>query len=678
MKNVLDLDDYLNDDDEKKFKPKKKILPKSSLVNLDLIRNEEAGIGRLRVKEVKVKKLEDDESIVAANVALNRHANAKMNKYLKKAPQHKILEKQKELLKEELRIYGKAKNMEFVEKTRQLIRELEVEKQKFIKFFKKDNITKEAKLETEEKLKSSEKLKELKLKVKELKKEYADNNPNALLRQLKELKEAMDSKASFTDSGDLQDIDSIYDEDFDDEIDEDSDSIENQYLTISQKIANILDTSVADVIQMKFGPLLIELKKYCPDTTVIKDEISLTQMEASAEMKRLKGGNDITDIIFEIFDFSKDEEEPKELLAASNIRYVSAIAYRQCSSMNKMQYFDDCCSAGLLGLSLAINKWYDIQKINDSALSFEGFAYSYIVNAIKKELYYWSSNNGMISPSVLASIDTRRKKSIEMWLKINPDFKNVPKDMLEDMLEGVLEEKPAGAIGEGALSALIGGDESIESDVWANSGTAGKEDSFIDAKIQYEEILKGIGALFNLFETKTDKETGVKIITNRKIFDKYDLKLFMMTFEMEFKQEATKGGTHSDFTQKDIANVLMKMYAKDGRPDVTLGQSSISTRYKTIINKLALIMEDNPSIKLGFQYYIAWLEANRENVQLLSNFREEIGTKIERDKLSQFYKDNQKVKNIKLTDGSTLASKYQVLGDNAFDSDIADYVKMKF
>ena len=127
------------------------------------------------------------------------------------------------------------------------------------------------------------------------------------------------------------------------------------------------------------------------------------------------------------FDFSKDEEEPKELLAASNIKYVSAIAYRQCSSMNKMQYFDDCCSAGLLGLSLAINKWYEIQKLQDASLSFEGFAYNYIVNAIKKELYYWSTNHGMISPSVLASIDTRRRKTIEMWLKINPDFKNVPK-----------------------------------------------------------------------------------------------------------------------------------------------------------------------------------------------------------------------------------------------------------
>ena len=298
MKNVIDLDDYLNDDEDEKTIGKRP--GKKEAVNPDLIRNEQAGIGRIRVKDIKVKSLEDDESISSPNIALNRHANEKMNKYLKRAPQYKILEKQKELLKEEIGLYKKAGNFEFLEKAKSLLKELEVEKQKFIKFFKRDNVSKEDKIMTEDKVKSSVKLKELKQKVKELKKEYSNNNPNSLLRRLKELKEAIDAKTTFSDSGELEDIDSIYDE----EIDEQSltsGSIVTEYNEICERIANIIDVSVNEVMEMKFGPLLIELKKYCPDTTPLKDEIQLVQMEASAELKKIKGGNDITDVIFEIF-----------------------------------------------------------------------------------------------------------------------------------------------------------------------------------------------------------------------------------------------------------------------------------------------------------------------------------------------------------------------------------------
>jgi len=691
MQNVTDLDDFLDNMDDEKPLRKGKAKPKAKDANPGVVRNEIAGIGAIRQKEIKVKGLEDGNNIVPVNVALNRHAAEKMNRYLKKSTQYKTLDKQIELLKAEMLTYGKAKNYEFVEKTKQLIKDLQQQKTQFLKYFKGDNYKAEN-AESEEKIKNSPRLKELKTKLDSLKLQYTNTNPNSLMRQLKALKDAMDAKTSFEDEiedDDVNDIDSIYGEDSDEKINGSGD-IEQEYIEICSKIATILDDSVASVMEMKLGPLSVLLKKYCPSTEPVKKEIDLTKAEIAAERKKIKGGNDITDVIFDIFDFSKDESEPKELLAAANIKYVSAIAYKQCSKLNKMMFFDDACSAGLLGLSKAINRWYEGQKLVDCPFSFEGFAYTDIVMAIKKDLYVWTSG-GKVSPDVLATIDHRRKKSIEMWLKINPDFKNVPQDMLEHMLEGLIEEKPVPVFNESDISTMIGGDDTVESDVWANSGSSNGEDSIVDAKFQHEEILKGIGALFNLFKTETDKETGVRTITDQKIFTKYDLKLFMMKFEMEFKHNAPDGD--SRFRLEEIATVLRQMYKNDGivpkgGPE-GLNESSISTRYKVILEKIKTIMEENPLIKKGFQYYLLWCEQNRDTMQLLSNYREEVGTAKELKIISDFHKkanDNAKDKaakekaeailSKKLNNGLTLNDVYQKTDSNPFDDQIAQVVKI--
>ena len=550
-------------------------------------------------------------------------------------------------------------------------------KTEFIKLFKQKDYKKE-RTEVEVKIKNSDYLKDLKKKREELEAIYKSKNAYSLLVKMKQYRELLENhdliKSTLDDDYDndeVVDIESLLDSDINSD-DSDDRTLLQEYNNFCGQIADILDTTVIEVKEMSLGQLKNELKENCEDTSELKLQIDQIKILASNELKKLKGRYDITDVMFEIFDFSNEEKQPKELLAASNVKYVSAIAYNKCSSLNMLHYFDDCVAYGLLGLTVAINRWYDIQKIENSAVSFEGFAHTYITNSIQKGLYELSSG-GRINKDSMANIVFRRKKQFDHFLKNNPEFKDIPEELLESMVEGLLEDLPGTVMTESEYTNMVSGGQQDGGDVWANAVVSDvKEDSYTESKMEYERLIKGIKDLFGLFQTKLDKETGIKEITSDKIFNKYDYKLFLMATGLEFKRDATDG--KSEYTQEEMGIILSQYYANDGISK-TFSASAISTRVKVLFEKIKTIMLENPSIKAGFEYLWTYCAANREDIHKLSNNREELGIKFERDELREAFSDNDKELNRMLSDGKKLSDIYQTSDNNPLDEEIAEYFR---
>lgn len=615
---------------------------------------------------------------LAANsvMALNRSANSTLNAYINKAPQYKVIKQQIEVLKEKAIEYKRAGNLEASQECSDQIKALSETKRKFERIVKSK--TKEDRDEQNEKIANSDKLKELKAELKELKAEYINTNPNTLYERIRKMREKLSVKEKLVGSPDTEiinlDDDELDDNELDNIIDKELESsrLANDYHELCAHIGSLIGFDGQEIEEMKSSDILKALKDYMPEDkknklAEVKTRMELNKMEASSEMKRLKGYNDVTDIMFDIFDFSVEEKAPKEMLAASNVGYVEAIAYNTCSKMNMLHHFADCISYGLLGLTVAINKWYNIQKMKNHALSFEGFAHMYVVNAIQRGLYELTSG-GMISGSARATIEHYRNKNYQFWLNNNDELKDLPKDMIEDLLSGVIESGPGEVMSESSYKSMVGGDGADDADIWANAvaETSVHEDTIAESKLEYENLINSLKQLFNLFETKVDKKTGIKEITDKKLFDKYDYKLFLMSFGLLTRYNP-ETGKNEPYSQEEIAEQLQKLYKADG-VNKTFSQPAIAARKKSILDRIAKAMEDNPGLKKGFEYLTYYFIANRENMNLLSNSREELGIKYD---LEEEVKDENSKFAEAVRNGKKLSDVYEITDGNLLDEEIA-------
>lgn len=705
--------------------------------------------------------------------ALSSNANKKLEIYLKKTPQYKVLAKQIELLMDEYKNYKAIGNLELAEKTKYLITELGQKRNKFIKLYKSTNNEKK-KEEDHEKVKNSELLTELKEKREALEYEYQMTNPSSLVRKMKNYREILgyveENLQEYEDESYVDDIDSFLDSDetinptkqeYDnfcghiaDLIDESplavakmslnelrkalKEQVTPEQITIEQinqlikkigieinettkdrkfateQIKSLIDkigTSVSNTLLEDFTPkeikslkekIVLDLlealsKKITAEEitelndkidieidqvikgrhtkiSVLKDKIDQVKFMASNEMNRLKGNNDITDIIFDVFDFEiVPEEQPKDMLAAANVGYVKAIAYNTCAKLNMLHHMDDAVAYGLMGLTVAINKWYKIQKMQDSAVSFAGFANIYISNNIKKGLYELTSA-GRISKSAMASMEHYRKKRMENYVQANPEMKDVPADLLSSILDEVGGPKIEDTVTESTYSDMVGGAEGGDkADIWSNAAST-NDDKLMEVKHEYESLLGSIKQLFNLFETKVDKTTGIKSITDRKVFNKYDYKLFKLWSGIEFKRELSGDGkttVKSEYTQEEIAKIMEDYYRANGVPQ-TFKQGAISYRINTMLKKMKALMEEYPTMKTGFEYLMNYCRLNREEINYMSNNREELMMKSDREDLKELYADDEQQLNKVLTDGKRLSDVFETSESNPLDDEIAD------
>ena len=620
---------------------------------------------------------EDDFNLPSTSDALTANAKRKLENYLKKSPQYKTLTIQIDLLSEELLAYKNAGRKDLFEKTQEMLKELTVTRSKFVKLYKEKD-WKSEKEAVNEKISTSPLLKELKLKRKELELQYSLINPASLVAKVREFREMLNINDKFNDFTSVIDIDDVI-VDIDDVIDDTNFTFQQQYDNLCGVISDLIHISVKEIQEMSTNNILKALKVEVEEEEIqkIKDALEQIKFDTSTEMSKIRGAEDITNVMYDIFDFEiVDEKQPKEMLAAANIGYVKAVAYNQCRKLNMIRNYDDATAYGLMGLTVAINAWYKIQKIKDSPVSFTGFANQYVTNAIKRGLYELGTS-GTISPSVVANMIFYRKQKFDNFLKTNPELKDVPKEIIESLIDG-LEDKPKyipSVTTESDINGNIGEGQEIESDYWANSTKSDLNDeTFIEIKHEYEHLLKSLKDLFGMFQTKVDKETGIKFETEYKIFDKYDYKLFRLLYGLEFKREALnekKTSVNNLHTQEEMGVILANYYKANGIPCEPLSQPAIADRKLKLDKKLKAIMEENPSIKAGLQRLMYFCEANRTTIQSLSNKREEAEITKDRMELSEVYVNNAREMNKILSDGKRLSDVYDASTDNPLDDQIS-------
>lgn len=614
-------------------------------------RNEKRQNTLLGQEKSKGKKSDDDKVKLASNsiMALNTSANNTLKSYISKSPKYIVINQQLTVLKEKAIEYKKGGNIEAFEYCMQQVKELLNTKKKF------ENIAREKTKvqidEQNENIKNSEVLKELKAERIELESEYSNLNPLSIVTKIQNLRKRLKFKEDVFDEYiddsneneddnvidiDSEDIDSIIDNEIKEK------TLKDTYWELCERIEELTGVDAIQINTMspnKINNLLKEslTEKDWNRIDELKSSLQINKMESSSEIKHLKGYNDVIDIIFDIFDFQSDNEQisqyteahSKNMLAASNVPYVEKIAYNVCSKLNMLHYFSDAVSYGLVGLSLAINKWYSIQKLKDRALSFEGFAHMYIINTMRRGLYQLSSG-GMISASVWATNEHYKNKNYEFWVNNNKELKDLPKQMIEDLISGTETETGPNTMTESTFKSMVGGEDGDDADIWANAiADKGDTNSYAENKMEYENLVKSLKALFNMFDYKIDNKTGIKEITNKKIFNKYDYRLFLLEFGLMTKFDP-ETGKERPYTQPEIAEELRLYYAADGIKK-TFTQPAISDRRKKLLEKIKRIMNENPSIKQGFEYLMYYMAANRNDMKVISDSREELGISYEMD-----------------------------------------------
>ncbi len=627
-------------------------------------------------------KVEKDKHVSAAD-KLMYDAKSKLNYYLKKSPQFQIIESQINILKTEADIYKQNGSIENYEKTKNIIIELSLKRKELKTIFKTgDNSVNdiEKKNEILTKIKNSEEIKTLTKRKNDLQTEIKNTTPSYLVKTIANFRKQLDLKENLGFS--TEEV-----MDFEDEIDlpankkfERTTKLHQDYYDFCGFVADILDWLPQEIIDSKLSVIKNALENAIPDNTNIKDELKRVNYQIQNEKSAISGATKLTDLMFDIFDFKNDETEgavPKEILAASNIGLVKAIAYNTCIKNNALHQLDDAVSAGLLGLTVAINSWYDSQKLADSALSFKGFANIYISGAIQREILHLMGQ-GYASGSMLATAHTLNKQKVEEFVKNNPEFEDLDNEVLKEMLSAYDDSYKTfeSVTTETEFSNNVAGEDGDSADVWANVASSDDNtEDLIEGKIEYEKMLQSIKELLNLFENKVEKKTGLVSITNKKLFDKYDKRLFLMYFGLAHKIEknnpsdSKRLGNPGDFTQEEMAEELVAMYAADGVTK-TFSQAAISYRIEQLLIKLKNILDTTPRLKAGFEYFYKYWQSNQSVLDKLSNAREEVGMKLDRDELRDIYDGDEDAMTTQLSDGTKLADAFEISDTNPLDDEI--------
>lgn len=659
--------------------------------------------GHLPKEATKKAVKKEDKSVVDK---LGYDANNKLNYYLKKMPQWQILEKQINILKEELDVYKKNGSAENYQKTKDMIVELTINRTELKNIFKNGNTSSEkSKAKRDElntKIKNSVVINSLLATKKELLKELKNSTTSWWVSELKSYRTRLSMLA----------INKNKVVDFDDIVDETEQKmlpVEQEYIDFCGRIADIIFWDINEVMDGTVQNIKRALESRLDNTEEIKEKLDVINAKISAEKDALSDSIKLTDMLFNVFDFADEsqEKEPKEILILSNINYVKSIAYNICVKFKALNKMDDAVSAGLLGLTVAVNSWYVKQSLQDSPLSFKGFSSLHIYGAIQRELLGLEAN-GTESGSSKATVNTHNKQKINNFLKDNPQYEGVDKSILIDLLASYDDKDADGkkintgvktisnVTTESEYSNIISDEEGDSSEIWANAASSDDNiEELLEGKMEYEKMLKSISDLLNLFETKTDNKTGLLSITNKKLFDKYDKKIFMMYFGLQHKieKELDKNGnnvTRNEYTQEEIADELFYMMKADGLVvNEPFSQPAINYRITKILTKIKSAMEFNPELKMGFEYFINikksdgnveenpneksgnWRLNNPDLLRKLSNNREEINMKIDRDELREIYSDDENALNRQLSDGKRLSDTFQISETNPLDDEIA-------
>lgn len=402
-----------------------------------------------------------------------------------------------------------------------------------------------------------------------------------------------------------------------------------KYDNLCKEIGSIIGATMNEVADMKLGTILSQLKIHLTKTEELEQNLQNAQIELmnarnQNTLDSLKNNYGVCEMIYDNYDLNKPEDEKKvrELLASIYIRTVKGIAYNIVSKRNKLSMYEDAVGYGMLGLALAINKWVALQKQERrQVIEFKGFCNTFVAGAIKSG-FIESISMGCASTSHIQRQNMITNKRIDNFVRFNPQYKNLDREELlklvgdEDMFMGnvsfMYESQYAG----------MQENDNGGNDLWSNI-TQSKDDlvKYTESKHDHQLLMRSIKELLNLFETAKDRVTGETYETGRKIFDRYDTRLFEMAFGFAYKHDGTMG----QFTQQEMAEELRKMYKEQGI-NKTFSQPAIVSRINTIKRKIITCVESNKKLKRAFEYINQRWNENPDYMWLVSNERESEGT----------------------------------------------------
>lgn len=545
-----------------------------------------------------------------------------MERYINELPSSKIVKQQIQILKEKIKTYSVSGESEIVTKLTYNLEQLQNVSKKLKDITKKK--TNEEIQDTQEKIKNSVEIKEIRAKQKEISDKLKTMRPGAIANTVKKLRNAV----SVLDS--IKEYDDEAPENFDDidldiESDDDLKSANDKLTECYELIADILDISVREASRIPTGSIAHYIKKaysqeQLDEISALEKELKEQKVKANAEMKRLKGYRDISDVMFSVFggyeEMTEEEEaDAKNMIASSQIPYIQAIAYNMCSKINKLKYLDDVVSVGLLRFSMKLNEWFEMQKNVGGAIDITDFVSADIIGDMKKHIFELS-NGGTISGTNAATEDHFYRQTRK---DVITELQKIGLPLNDKLIETLVSDKIYGSAkrtitSESDYKSAVGGDDAAKVDAWSligsGDGSGQDRDSMAENTLVYESLVSAIKSLVNLFVT--DEKTNKK----KKVFDAIDYQLFLMRYGLKTKPNGEM------YIQSEMGDVIAKM-GKLNSSGMKISQSAISSRLKMMDEKLNLALLQNPQIKKALGAIYVSVQQNPNAMRLLSNSRDE-------------------------------------------------------
>lgn len=652
---VTDWDDFINE--EVGSKPK---MGRKPIINLD---DEESETDGLQTVKQKKPEKEKAEKFSVSSDPLMKDARDKLNYYLKKIPSYTTLSAQISILNSEMNNYKKLKDVEKYNQCKEILITLQNKTKEIKEVFSpvEGEKARAKRIENLAKIKASDSIKELMLKEKEIKKNINDNSVNKIVQNISQLRKLL----KFAENDDIIDFDDFVSDNKNSEV----------YKNYEAALKSVSETTGLEIQELYEMPIS-HIKEYLTDnlgTEYYNEDLKVIRAQIQAEKDNLSGALTLSNIIANLYDIKNNEKDVvvvKEIIASAHIGMVKSIAYSLCMSnggTKSMQYLDDCISAGLFALTGAINDWIKLQQSYPVSLSFKGWARVNITNAIKRELLTQQSG-GRVSGSRIADMITRENKKISNFLENFPQYKEFDKDFVRELVTTMdvsdsgkkvtttNDIKPIFSESDIMASAEDGNG----ADMWANLNTEEFTD-MAEAKSEYTALINSISELM-------------------KSMNKFEKKLFMMYFGFEKKLERDDEGkktVSNKYTQAEIGVELYDFYVANGAKPKALNnafsQPAIFDKVKKLEKHISKEIKEKPHLKLGFDYLFIYWTQNSQLLEVMSNNREEIGMKLERDVLREYYKDDADISNIQLSDGKRLSEIFDISSSNPLDTDIEDF-----
>ena len=625
---------------------------------------EDLNLQVVKQKTSELGKVEKTEKYGVSADPLMKDARNKLNYYLKRIPTYSTLESQIKILNTELNNYKRNNDTVNYNACKEMLATLQSKAGEIKQIFSpiEGEKAKAKRLEKLANIKASEKIKELYAKEKEIKQSINDNSISKICQNITNLRKMLKF---------IENDDEILD--FDEYLNNDQDNLVlKNYEDLLNTVYEKTGIDIDDLKKMPVSHIKDALKENI-DESSFNEELKVIRAQIQYEKDLLSGALTLTDIISNLYDIKnnkKDESSVKEILASTHINMVKSAAYGVCSAAGQksMQYYDDCVSAGLLALTGAINDWVKLQQAYPVSLSFKGWARINITNAIKRELYSQQSG-GRLSGSRIADMITRENKKIDSFLENFPQYKEFDKSFIRELVVTMdVNDSNRKVTSTNDIHPIVSESDIMASaqdgdgaDLWANVTSSDNVD-MVEAKFEYNALIESISALLGTM-------------------NKFEKKLFMLYFGFEKKIEVDTNGNkvNDTYTQQEIGEELYNFYVANGtKPKATgnsFSQPAIYDKIKKLQKHISNEINNNPKLKLGFDYLFIYWTQNSHLLEVMSNNRDEIGMKLERNVLRDAYSNSPQALNTVLTDGKRLSDIFDISDTNPLDSDIEEFYK---